>query len=173
MRSFFLKKNSYSSSHECGFTLIEVMVVVVIISIVLGVGMLSLSHNEQSQLRVQSVKVKSLLAFVSDLSAFDQKMYLVVPEINGLTTYRSDKGVWEIAPKVNAMSWVVEAQWQAESSAMQRYQLPQPGWVFWPSGEVTPGSISLTTLSQKMQQEVVEPSVIQWNVFLQFENGDS
>ena len=161
-------------SAENGFTLIEVMVVLVIISIVMGVGMLSLNQNEQNQLRVQTNKVKSLLEFVSDLSAFDQKMYLVVPEATGLTAYRSDKGVWEIASKVNAMDWVVEAEWQTEPSAVQRYELPKPGWVFWPSGEVTPGSISLMTLSQKMQQqETIEPQVIQWNVFLQFSPEDS
>lgn len=160
-------------STENGFTLIEVMVVVVIISIVLSVGMLSLSQNEQSQLRVQTIKVKSFLEFVSDLSAFDQKMYLVVPESIGLTAYRSVKGVWELSSKVDAMNWVVEAEWQTEPSAVQRYELPKPGWVFWPSGEVTPGSITLMTLSQKLQQqEVIEPQVIQWNVFLQFEGSD-
>ncbi len=162
-----------SPSAESGFTLIEVMVVVVIISIVLSVGMLSLNQNEQNQLRAQTIKVKSLLEFVSDLSAFDQKMYLVVPEATGLTAYRSVKGVWEPSSKVDAMSWVVEAEWQTEPSAVQRYELPKSGWVFWPSGEVTPGSITLMTLSQKLQQqEVIEPLVIQWNVFLQFDESD-
>ncbi len=174
VHSSLLKRNLRRPSLESGFTLIEVMVVVVIISIVLSVGMLSLSQNEQSQLRAQTIKVKGLLKFVSDLSALDQKMYLVVPETTGLTVYRSVKGAWESSTKVNAMSWVVEAEWQAEPSAVQRYQLPRPGWVFWPSGEVTPGSITLMTLSQKIQQqEAIEPQVIQWNVFLQFEESDS
>jgi general secretion pathway protein H len=71
------------------------------------------------------------------------------------------------------MSWVVEADWQTEQATAQHFDLPKPGWVFWPSGEVTPGSITLTTLSQKMQQqEVTKPIVIQWNVFLQFEKSD-
>jgi general secretion pathway protein H len=167
--SDLLQQRSRRSASERGFTLIEVMVVVVIISIVLSVGMLSLSHNEQSQLRSQTIKVKGLLAFVSDLSALDQKMYLVVPEKSGLTAYRSVKGAWEPSSKVNALSWVVEADWQTEQKSALRFDLPKPGWVFWPSGEVTPGSITLMTLSQKMQQqEVTEPQVIKWNVFLQF-----
>lgn len=170
----FLKKMLRRPSKENGFTLIEVMVVVVIISIVLSVGMLSLGQNEQNQLRAQTIKVKSFLEFVSDLSALDQKMYLVIPETSGLTVYRSVKGVWESSTKINAISWVVEAEWQTEPSAVQRYELPKPGWVFWPSGEVTPGSITLMTLSQKLQQqEAIEPLVIQWDVFLQFEGSDS
>ncbi len=168
-----LKQMPRRPSTEHGFTLIEVMVVVVIISIVLSVGMLSLNQNEQNQLRAQTIKVKSFLGFVSDLSALDQKMYLVVPDTTGLAVYRSVKGVWESSTKISAISWVVEADWQTEPSAVQRYELPKPGWVFWPSGEVTPGSITLMTLSQKLQQqEVIEPQVIQWNVFLQFEGSD-
>ncbi|WP_019557961.1 prepilin-type N-terminal cleavage/methylation domain-containing protein [Thiomicrorhabdus arctica] len=173
MYSNLFKQLSRRRLSEGGFTLIEVMVVVVIISIVLSVGMLSLSQNEESQLRTQTIKVKSFLKFVSDLSAFEQKMYLVVPEKTGLTVFRSDKGIWESSTKVSAMSWLVEAEWQVEPSAVRRYELPKPGWVFWPSGEVTPGSITLMTLSQKLkQQEVIEPQVIQWNVFLQFEGKD-
>ena len=149
------------------------MVVVIIISIVLTVGMLSLNQNEQNQLRTQTIKVKSLLAFVSDLSAFDQQMYLIVPEETGLSVFHSVKGVWEPSSKVGAMSWVVEANWQTEPTAVQRYELPKPGWVFWPSGEVTPGSITLMTLSQRMQQQEDNvPAMIQWNVFLQFEESD-
>lgn len=173
MHSKLLKQLARNPSAENGFTLIEVMVVVVIISIVLSVGMLSLNQNEQNQLRAQTIKVKSLLEFVSDLSALEQKMYLVVPETTGLTTYRSVKGVWEPSSKVSAMSWVVEAEWQTEPSVVQRYELPKPGWVFWPSGEVTHGSITLMTLSQKLQQQkVIEPLMIQWNVFLQFDESD-
>lgn len=146
---------------------------VVIISIVLGVGMLSLNQNDQNQLRAQTNKVKGLLEFVSDLSALEQKMYLVVPDETGLTTYRSVKGSWGLATKLTPLKWGVQAQWQTPSSAVQRFELPKPGWVFWPSGEVTPGEIELMTLAQKQQQNSVAPQVIQWNVFLQFKESDA
>lgn len=149
--------------------------VVVIISIVLGVGMLSLNQNDQNQLRAQTNKVKGLLEFVSDLSALDQKMYLVVPDETGLTTYRSVKGAWSLATKVSPLKWGVEAQWQTQISDVQRFELPKPGWVFWPSGEVIPGEIELMTLAQQQQQQQnsVAPEVIQWNVFLQFKESDA
>ncbi|MDX1347653.1 MAG: prepilin-type N-terminal cleavage/methylation domain-containing protein [Thiomicrorhabdus chilensis] len=162
------------SAVQSGFTLIELMVVVVIMAVVVSVGMMSLGSNEQATLRAQDRNVKSLLMAVRDQAALKQRLYLVGVDESGLTTYSQNRGEWQVDDKIKRLKWPESliVEWKIDNQTFVKQQnLPQEGWVFWPSGDVLAGSIILRNLDNQAfdrDQEATEYA-IRWNGLLQFE----
>jgi general secretion pathway protein H len=141
-----------------GFTLIELMVVVVIMAVVLSVGMLSLRPSDAALLTTQQSQLKSLLRLASDHAAFEQRLYLVAPDEQGLTTYVFTDQAWSVSSKMVFLPWQagLSVQWNTDLTFAEQNQLPQAGWLFWPSGEVLPGEVEMQLDGQTMSQ--VAPS---------------
>lgn len=160
---------------QSGFTLIELMVVLVIVAVVAAVGLVSLNPSDQAVLRSQERSVFSLMQFVRDQSALDQKLYLVSPNERGLDVFYLQQGKWLKADPSYALMWKegVRIDWQIDQTDFVKQQsLPQAGWVFWPSGEVLTGSIQIWMNEQGSPGRAgaeADRYVIRWNGLLQFD----
>lgn len=146
------------STLQRGFTLIELMVVVVIVSIMLAVGMMSFGRNEASQIRQTTVQTQALLQGVCDQAAFNQGLYLLAVDEEGLTPYRQLKGEWVVADQISPLVWPpnLTVAWQTDPLQSKRLGI-KDGWLCWPGGMVTPGSIW------------IEANQLSWNDSLRFE----
>lgn len=161
-----------------GFTLIELMVVLVIIAVMTTVAVMTLSPSEQGALRSQQHQIKQFLALVRDQASFDKTVYLVAPSETQAKVYQLQQGQWETAERVQSLTWqsglVVQAI-QLDTST--QWGQPQPGWLFWPSGEVSAGEIYLLPFSARQEhgaierdRQVVEQGlVLKWDALLRFE----
>lgn len=161
-----------SIRRQKGFTLIELMVVVVIVSVVTSMSLLSLSGGDQSKLTAQQNQLKTLLSLVRDQSTFDRKLYLVVPDEKGLTTHVFYQNKWKESPKVEFLAWKsgLIVQWSVDEVFAQKQQLPEEGWMFWPTGEVLEGDISFAIGGDKFTAPKKENIVtVSWNDILQFD----
>jgi len=162
------------SSKQAGFTLIELMVVVVIVSVVTSISILSLGPSEQAKLTTQQNQLKTLLGFVRDQSTFDRKLYLVTPDDKGLTTHVFTKNKWQKADKVAFLAWQagINASWKVDEDYAQQQQLPDPGWLFWPTGEVLEGEAYFSVGENAFQNSnKAEVSTVVWDGLLQFESS--
>lgn len=171
---------SAQAHRQRGFTLIELMVVVVIMAVVLSVGMLSLRPSDSALLNTQQGQLKSLLRLASDHAAFEQTLYLIAPNQEGLTTYVFTDQAWSVSPKVAFLPWQagLNVEWNTDLTFAQQNQLPQAGWLFWPSGEVLPGEVSMQldgqtqlTPSSKGGElaTVTKVTTVAWDGLLNFE----
>ncbi len=155
-----------------GFTLIELMVVVVIVSVVTSISILSLGGGDQRKLTAQTNQLKSLLMLVRDQSTFDRKLYLVVPDESGLTTHVFHQNKWQESPKVALLEWKpgMVVEWSVDETFAKKQQLPEAGWMFWPTGEVLEGAVSFAMGGDKFTAPKKENIVkVSWNELLQFE----
>ena len=146
-----------------GFTLMELIVVVVVISILLSLALMSMKPNEAAQLRQQTANLKGLIISVCDQSAFEQKIYLLTPNSNGLVVETFEDGKWQPSDKWKDLNWheSVEVDWTFDRKFAVFDQKAAQGWMCWPSGEVTAGKITVTL--DKFQR------TLQWNTMMQFE----
>jgi len=163
---------------QAGFTLIELMVVIVIMSIVVSVALISMGGNEQTTLRAQEGSAKALLTFVRDKSAIKQQMYLVVPDETGLTPYALKAGRWQQDASIKKLAWQegLSMDWQIDNRAFaQQQNLPNEGWVFWPSGDVLGGAIFMSASQSQQASLLQKPSTysFKWNGLLQFTSLDA
>lgn len=164
--------NSPRAQYQKGFTLIELMVVVVIISVVTSISILSLGAGDQNKLTAQQNQLTSLLSLARDQSTFDRKLYLVVPDKKGLTTHVFDENKWQKSSKVEFVAWKpgLTVQWSVDEVFAQKQQLPEAGWMFWPTGEVLEGDVSFAIGGDKFTAPKKENIVnISWNDILQFD----
>jgi len=162
--------------HQQGFTLIELMVVVVIISVVTSISVLSLSGGDKSKLTAQQNQLKMLLSLVRDQSTFDRKLYLVVPDETGLTTHIFEQNKWKASPKIEFLAWKngLTVQWSVDKVFAQKQQLPEAGWMFWPTGEVLQGDVSFAVGGDKFTAPNKENIVtVSWNDILQFDADET
>lgn len=158
---------------QSGFTLIELMVVLVIVSVIVSVGMLSMGSSEQATLRAQERSAKALLSYVRDLSALKQRIYLVAPDEQGLSTYVLTQGRWQLDSSITPLQWQpgITLDWQIDNANFNlQPELPKAGWVFWPSGDVLAGEMSMQTAqnSQSLLDNEVSSYSFSWNGLLQF-----
>lgn len=168
-----------------GFTLIELMVVVVIISVVVSIGVVSLGSSEQATLRSQERSVKALLLYVRDQAAFNQQLYLLEVDANGLSAYRLRHNRWQADDSIKPLKWdeALNVDWAIGSFQTQDGLLNQTGqdmdgregWLFWPSGEVMPGEIRFTPIQEGLRRQGGvgnKSSGLRWNELLQFKALD-
>ncbi|WP_460186543.1 prepilin-type N-terminal cleavage/methylation domain-containing protein [Thiomicrorhabdus hydrogeniphila] len=158
-------------SQQQGFTLIELMVVVVIMSVVVSVGVLSLGRINQDLAENQQAKIESYFKQVADQSAFTQKMYLIEPSNEGLTAYRYQDYEWQPADKIENLIWQsgFTVSWSLDTQYAEQQKLTKSGWVFWPSGDVLPGQISLTSLNEDSSHSTENQTLIlSWDENLTF-----
>ncbi|VAW45535.1 hypothetical protein MNBD_GAMMA04-740 [hydrothermal vent metagenome] len=158
--------------HQQGFTLIELMVVVVIVSVVTSISILSLSGGDQRKLTAQQNQFKAWLSLVRDQSTFDRKLYLVVPDEKGLTAHVYYQNSWKKSPNVEFLAWKsgVTVQWSVDDVFAQKQQLPEAGWMFWPTGEVLEGDVSFAIGGDKFTAPKKENiAKVLWNDILQFD----
>jgi len=154
-----------------GFTLIELMVVVVIMSVVVSVGVLSLGRFNQDLADNQQAKVESYFKQVADQSAFSQKLYLIAPDDKGLSVYRFLNAEWLADESMNTLIWHegFSVSWELDEQFAQQQNLPRPGWLFWPSGEVVAGKIVLESLISEPNISKSDSEItINWNEALEF-----
>ncbi|WP_044407927.1 type II secretion system protein [Thiomicrospira microaerophila] len=128
-----------------GFTLIELMVVVAIVAIILAAGVMSLGGRDNQQHRQHWAQIQGLLQTACDQAAFNQKIYLVAVTEQGLEAFVREQGEW-LAAKMNKVNWPQDTKprWQLDALLQERWQLPEPGWMCWPSGLVSEGEIGLS-----------------------------
>ncbi|UQB41712.1 prepilin-type N-terminal cleavage/methylation domain-containing protein [Thiomicrospira microaerophila] len=133
---------------QAGFTLIELIVVVAIVAVVLAVGMMSLGGRDTQQQRQQWTQAQSLLQMACDQAAFQQRIYLVAVTEQGLEAYYRHQGDW-LPAEMKKVVWSETSQmvWQVDDGLKERWQLPEPGWLCWPSGLVSEGKLSLQGLN--------------------------
>lgn len=167
---------SSHTQYQQGFTLIELMVVVVIISVVTSISVLSLSGGDKSKLTAQQNQLKMLLSLVRDQSTFDRRLYLVVPDETGLTTHVFEQNKWKKSPKVEFLAWKngLTVQWSVDKVFAQKQQLPEAGWMFWPTGEVLQGDVTFAVGGDKFTAPNKESIVtVSWNDILQFDADET
>jgi len=160
-----------TSKAQKGFTLIELMVVVVIMSVVVSVGVLSLGRVNQDLADNQKAKVESFFKQVADQSAFSQKLYLVAPDDKGLSVYLFLNAEWLSDESMDTLIWHegFSVSWELDEHFVQQQNLPRPGWLFWPSGEVVAGKIVLESLISEQNDSTSESEMtINWNESLEF-----
>ncbi|WP_321325763.1 prepilin-type N-terminal cleavage/methylation domain-containing protein [Thiomicrorhabdus sp.] len=160
-----------SLKNQQGFTLIELMVVVVIMSVVVSVGVLSLGRINQDLAENQQAKIESYFKQVADQSAFNQKMYLIAPDDEGLTTYKYVNYEWQPADDIANLAWQngFEVSWVLDEHFAEQQKLTRPGWVFWPSGDVLSGSITLKNLDTNTGSSATNREMkLSWNEALEF-----
>ncbi len=148
------------------------MVVVVIISVVTTMSVLSMSGGDKSKLTAQENQLKAFLGLVRDQSAFNRRLYLVVPDKTGLKTYVLLKKKWETASKVDFLAWSsgVTVSWSVDETFAKNQQLPEAGWMFWPTGETLEGDITLSVGGDAFRAPEKENIVkVSWNDLLQFD----
>jgi len=159
----FMFKNK---SLQQGFTLIELMVVIVILAILLSTAIMSLKPNEAAELRQQTIAFKGVLISICDKSAFDQHIYALIPDKKGVSVKRLSKSEWQDVDLngINSESsnWheAIKVNWQLNEEIAKSNGLKKAGWMCWPSGEVSKGSISfkLNKLS----------NILEWDEILDF-----
>jgi len=162
---------------QAGFTLIELMVVLVIIAVVTGVTVMSLTSNTQAKINSQKSQLISYLGLVRDQSTFDLKMYLLVPDQQGLIPYDFSRGKWQKSQKIKPLNWKegLVVDWKLNKRFTQQQNLPKAGWVFWPNGEVLKGKVTFSLLEnsnssgRKYKADEAEQNSVIWNGLLQFE----
>jgi general secretion pathway protein H len=152
-----------------GFTLIELMVVLVIMGVVVSVGVISLGSFNQDLAENQRAIIGSYLQQVSDESAFNQRLFLVTPDEDGLMTYWFKDNQWQVTNDIEKLPWQkgLNVDWDIDETLAKQQQLPNPGWLFWPTGEVTPGQIELKGMSEDTNESIVINLI--WNEALEFE----
>ncbi len=163
---------SSSNQPQKGFTLIELMVVVVIVSVVTSISIMSLGTSDQNKLTTQQNQLKSLLKLVRDQATFDRKLYLIVPDEKGLTTHVFIKNQWKKSSKIEFIAWqpALTVVWEVDESFAQKQQLPDAGWMFWPTGDVLDGAIAFSVGGDKFTAPKKEDiAKVSWNDILQFE----
>lgn len=154
----------FLSTSQQGFTLIELMVVIVILAVLLSTAVMSLKPSESAELRKQTIAFKGALIAICDKSAFDQHIYVIVPEKNKFSIKRLQQGSWLDVQLIDerSMLWheAVKVSWSLNEELAKSYGLEKAGWMCWPSGEVNAGEITfkLNHLSNHLQ----------WNEILDF-----
>jgi len=109
---------------------------------------------------------------VRDQSTFDRKLYLVVPDESGLTTHVFHQNKWQESSKVALLEWKpgMIVEWSVDEIFAEKQQLPEAGWMFWPTGEVLEGAVSFAMGGDKFTAPKKENIVkVSWNELLQFE----
>lgn len=165
------KHTLVSLKNQQGFTLIELMVVVVIMSVVVSVGVLSLGRINQDLVENQQAKIESYFKQVADQSAFNQKMYLIAPDDEGLTTYKYVNYEWQTADDIANLAWQkgFDVSWVLDKHFAEQQKITRPGWVFWPSGDVLSGSIILKNLDINTTSSSPNKKMqLSWNEALEF-----
>jgi hypothetical protein len=106
-----------------------------------------------------------------DQAAFNQRIYLVAASKSGLEAYFRQQGEW-IPAKMNKVAWTEDRTviWQLDEALKERWQLPEFGWLCWPSGLVSEGEIRMrhaaTSTSEAFEQ------ALRWDEGLNFEFED-
>lgn len=128
---------------QAGFTLIELMVVVVIVAVMLSAVTFSVSTSDGAKLRKQEAAMKGVITALCDRATFQQKLYLAMPEEKGLSFAKYEREQWVEVSRIEQAPWEagVEVKWSLDAEAAKQSGLPKPGWVCWPSGEVSAGDI--------------------------------
>jgi len=160
---------------QAGFTLIELLVVLVIMAVMAAVGVMSLSPNEQAQARALSAKLQGAVQSAYDQASFQQRLILLAPVVSeeqvSLQAWQWRDDAWQQAEGLRELSLPGEFdyQWQLPELAEQNqnFKPPQPGWLFWPSGELSAGSVSWSSPRQRFDNEVYRLS---WDEALNFEH---
>lgn len=126
-----------------GFTLIELMVVLVIVAVLLSAAVVAINPNETAKLRQQTAAMQGLLTAMCDQAAFEQKLYLLMPDKNGLSIAKWSQQSWQASDHFKDKPWLsgIEPSWDLDAEKALQQNWPAPGWMCWPSGELMAGSI--------------------------------
>ena len=131
-----------------GFTLLEVLVVIFIIALSTSLAVVTLGRDDQSQVDQQARQLLEDFSFARDLALNQHRLVGWHPSAEGYYFSRRDsRGQWQ---KYTSRG-LPERSWESSIELKERPQWlqndnqenPQPGLVFFPSGEVTPATLTL------------------------------
>lgn len=136
---------------------------VVIVAVLLAAGVISLGGRDNQQQRQIWTQTQSMLQMACDQAAFNQRVYLVSVSEQGLEAYYRQQGEWQPA-KINKVSWTAEQPkaWTVNEQLTELWQLPEMGWLCWPSGLVSEGEIRMSNSGSATEQ------VLRWDEGLNF-----
>lgn len=155
-------------NNQKGFTLIEISVVLVIVSIITYGLIFSLNSSPERLISKDTYKIKKFLESVKDTAAITNITYLVALHNQTFYLYKKGKTSWE---KINKDGFIgidkdIETVASGEVSIeTNKVDGLYPGWFFWPTGEVSQGSIQLSYNGVKDSSE----KLIIWDSLLNYE----
>ncbi|WP_135794983.1 hypothetical protein [Hydrogenovibrio crunogenus] len=131
--------------------MIELMVVVVILAVLVSIATLTFTPNDSVKLNQQTLEFKGALQQACDEAIFTQKIQALVPSKKGSRLYFLQQGKWQIVSSVKPLVWLpgMSVDWQVAERPSAQAELPGPGWLCWPTGEILPGSVTFQLGQQK------------------------
>lgn len=155
----------HSQPRQTGFTLLEVLVVVFIIAMTTSLAVVTLGRDEQSQVDQQARQLLADFAFARDLALHQHRLVGWHPDADGYHfSQRDSRGRWQkhTSRALPERHWPEHLQLQEKPQGLQEDSLQQekktensqPGLVFFPSGEVTPATLTLAMPAGKRRIRV-------------------
>lgn len=145
---------------EKGFTLLEILVVVIIVGVVSTLVVLSAANNAPQHLRTETEKLQQVMQLAADSSLYQKKMLGLTFCQNGyfFLYYDTTTGQWitintkplnhQNLPQGITLSLMQDGQ----SSPLQEQCPTSPQILFFPSGEITPFTLTIAFSSLKNEE---------------------
>jgi|AntRauTorcE11897_2_1112592.scaffolds.fasta_scaffold00782_10 general secretion pathway protein H len=140
-----------------GFTLLEVLVVVFIIALTTSLAVVTLGRDDQTQVDQQARQLLDDFTFARDLALNQHRLVgWHVQEQGYYFSLRDSRGVWQkyTTRGLPERPWKEGVSLREQPNRLGREEdeeATQPSLVFFPSGEVTPATLTLVLGDQQRQ----------------------
>lgn len=144
---------------NCGFTLIEILVVLVIVTVMVGAAAYALNGTEQHRLKGEASNLMNLLNHLADQSLMKQQTlgWQYDPEVSRCRVLYLDRDQeWrtsDIGKRICTLKTAASVSLgYSELGTMSDSETEMPDLIFYSSGEYVPFSLSLQSRSGRQLQ---------------------